>query len=178
MQISSITPWEVYVSLKKSNGPKTIFNAIKDDADFQWNHLPVELSLPSVLPEALQSAGVACCWEIVGPAEDPVKAAVSMGTFLKVEMLKELHTFLLFDLPEKGEGSGKSGRLVKLDYARGLVDHYFPVCAVAEKQRMVGGIMGTAQKVRERRRNLGNAARNLGSDSEILGTTQMTMSMR
>ena len=141
---------QAYLTLQKSGAPKTIFNCKKEGSDeYHWNHLPVEVALPCVLPISLLRSGISTCWEVTGPSDNPIKAAVRVGCFMKVELLKQLFSELMFLIPEKGKGSGAQGRLVKVDYARGLVNHFFGGSPDAEKDRMVQSIMGTLKKVSE-----------------------------
>jgi len=136
--------------VQKSGVPKTIFNCKKEGSDeYQWNHLPVEVTLPCILPISLLRSGISTCWEVTGPSENPIKAAVRVGCFMKVELLKQLYSELMFLIPEKGKGSGAQGRLVKIDYAKGLVNHFFGGSPDAEKNRMLQAIMGTLKKISE-----------------------------
>ena len=74
-----------------------------------------------------------------GDVEDVIRGAVRQGIFLGADHLKALHAEYLFELPERGQGHGKHGALIKQDYAEGLVRMLFGKEATDE---MVAALLG------------------------------------
>ena len=117
-------------------------NKLDVDSNGKWQMLPVKLQLPSQLPQALRSYGSA--WLVTGEKQSLVKSAVFAGVFLTVKTLEYIQSLLQYKLPEKGEGSGKHGGIVKLDHAKALVGFLWPNATEADKTRMIDALVGKA----------------------------------
>ena len=82
--------------------------------------VPTTIRIPSELPDVLRSHGSA--WEVTGAPQPLLKSTMKEGVFFTVKQLELIHSKLGFPLPEKGQGSGKSGVVIKVDIAKGLVE--------------------------------------------------------
>ena len=71
---------------------------------------------------------------MTGEPQSLVKSAVKSGVFLTVKSLEQIQSMLGYKLPDKGQGSGKNGALVKLDHAKCLVDFLWPGATPDEKK--------------------------------------------
>ena len=110
-----------------------------------WLHVPLRVCHPWVLPEVIRQNHVVA-FQQTGPLETIIHSGIRAGIFLTVGQLKLLQGSLKFPIPNKKEGSGKSGRLVKKDYAKSLVDYLFPGESEKNKSAMLLGIMGRTWK--------------------------------
>lgn len=110
-----------------------------------WLHVPLRVCHPWVLPEVIRQNHVVA-FQQTGPLESITHSAIRAGIFLTVNQLKLLQGVLKFPIPDKKEGSGKSGRLVKKDYAKSLIDFLFPGESEKNKLEMLQGIMGRTWK--------------------------------
>eukprot|EP00434_Breviolum_minutum_P022179 symbB.v1.2.019580.t1/scaffold1585.1/size110488/1 len=81
---------------------------------------------------------------VTGPPEGLVISAVRSGVFLTVAQLKSLHAVIKFKLPEKG--SGKNGNIIKVDWVRALVNHYFGDSPEDIRMNMMKGMLGQSWK--------------------------------
>ena len=106
-----------------------------------WRHVPTELMHPLELPPAIRSR-YGCVLLQTGPAGSMVAASVRLGQPLNLDQLKLLQGHYRFPLPGPKQGSGKHGGIVKLDYAKALVAHFFKDASQEEIDGMVNGIMG------------------------------------
>lgn len=106
----------------------------------KWQMLPTELRLPCQIPDALSSFG--SVWEVVGPPQPLLKSAVKAGVCMTAADLQKIQKILKYPLPPRGKGSGKSGNLVKQDFAEALVNMLWPEDTPEEKKRMVDALMG------------------------------------
>lgn len=129
-----------------------------------WVMMPTEMVTPGQLPRALKEFGSA--WVITGPPQSPLKSAVKQGVSLTVRHLEFIQSILKFPLPPKGKGSGKSGNLVKLDYATSLVTCLWPDDDEAEQQRMIDAIMGKNLSKVVCPRDIIAAVKELGAEAE------------
>lgn len=126
--------------------PKIIFNqALQDGSGCAWKHLPTVLVLPCAVPRQLAHMNIV--WEIVGVPQEPDKFAVQRGMNMTVALLQKLQKHIGFHIPATGHGSGSQGRLVKLDYATGIVNHFYSDADADKKQSLIDSIMGTKRKV-------------------------------
>ena len=104
--------------------------------------MPTTLQHPCLLPADLR-AGYAVVLKRDGPNQGLVKSAIRQGVFLKVDALHQLHLIYGFKtLPKKGQGSGQKGSLLKIDYARATVEHFFGSESKEEQEKMVQALMG------------------------------------
>lgn len=104
-----------------------------------WLHLPTDILHPWEVPDKLR-LNYPCVFMQKGPPEPLVTAGVRAGVYLTVPQLKSLQCQLKFSLSTAG--SGKNNRLVKQDYALGLIGFLFPNATQKEKDTMLMGILG------------------------------------
>ena len=99
-----------------------------------WLAVETRLVPPATVPISLQGARAGLLLEIL-KFVDPLETALRRGTFLTVGELQHLvkSSGAAADLPRKGGGSGKGGRLTKIDWARCLIAH---VCGGASEEEM------------------------------------------
>ena len=120
--------------------PQWLFNCTLTDNSV-WAHVPTKLVHPLALPRHVR-ANHAVVLKRTGPNQGLVKAAVAVGTFMKDSMLRSLRNALGFEVLKPAKGK----RNKKIDFARGLVEHFFASASDFEKTKMVEAIMG--QRVR------------------------------
>ena len=72
-----------------------------------------------------------------------LRAAVSDGSFITLNILRKVKHVYNFSLPEIG--STPSGRIGKLDYATSLVKAMVPASSHEDQNRMINGIMGNSK---------------------------------
>ena len=104
-----------------------------------WQHVPFEIRHPSEMPVDIRRVFVVG-FEQAGEPEDVVPAAVRAGVFLTLPQLRTLQGHLKFDMPTQGHG--KRGRLIKEDWGRALIHHFFGNESQEEKDAMLRGILG------------------------------------
>ena len=102
--------------------------------------MKTQLLHPWQVPTELRNFGVVMVQ--CGELQELIPSGIEMGIFLTVNQLKLLHQHYKFKLPDKKAGSGKGGRLVKKDYAEGIIDHFHPSCDASQRTAMFEGIMG------------------------------------
>ena len=131
----------------------------------KWKMVPTTIRTPSELPDVLRSHGSA--WEVTGAPQPLLKSAVKEGVFLTVKQLELIHSKLGFPLPEKGQGSGKSGAVIKVDIAKGLVEFLWGEETPEEKNRMVDAICGKLLTKVKCAKDVILAVKELGAQGEI-----------
>ena len=92
----------------------------------EWQFVPTALQHPYALPALVRDEyGVAILR--TGPNQGLVGSALEQGVLLTKKNYVLMHQVYGFgSLPQKGHGSGKAGNLVKLDYVKAAVAHFFP----------------------------------------------------
>ena len=130
----------------------------------KWRMLPVSLQVRSQLSAVLRSFGSA--WLVTGEPQSLVKSAVKSGVFLTVKSLEQIQSMLGYKLPDKGQGSGKNGALVKLDHAKCLVDFLWPGATPDEKKHMVDTICGKTVSRVKCAADIISAVKELGQEGE------------
>lgn len=128
----------------QSRIPVWLFNDridLKDGAG--WLHLPTKVLHPTQIPLNLRMEHCVVLL-VTGPPEGLVISAVRSGVFLTVAQLKSLHAVIKFKLPEKG--SGKNGNIIKVDWVRALVNHYFRDSPEDIRMNMMKGMLGQSWK--------------------------------
>lgn len=120
--------------------PKALFaeNILDEGPGVKWKRLPVTQLLPSLTPDNLKQYG--SVWRVDGEPQGMLRAAVSDGNFITLNILRKIKGVYNFSLPESG--STPSGRIGKLDYATSLVKAMFPASSHEDQNRMINGIMG------------------------------------
>ena len=73
-------------------------------------------------------------------------ASIKRGIKLTVKNLRKVCFSIGVELPEKGNGHGETGGVVKLDYCISLVNHFFKDEVEGERKRMVSELMYGKQK--------------------------------
>ena len=109
-----------------------------------WQAVQTDTIIPACFDEGFRGSGLGLCVKNFTPL---LPAAIFKGTFLTVKLLTQIAKVLKLDLPKKGEGSGKTGNVVKIDYAKALIGHYFENASETEKKRMLESIMGTTKLI-------------------------------
>eukprot|EP00435_Cladocopium_sp_Y103_P028493 s2646_g7.t1 len=109
-----------------------------------WEAVETETVIPACLEEGFRFSSFGLRVKSFQPL---LQAAVWKGTFLTVKHLTQISKVLGLTLPNKGQGSGKNGNVVKVDYARSLIEFYFAGSKETEKKRMLESLMGTTKLV-------------------------------
>ncbi|CAK9047681.1 Uncharacterized protein SCF082_LOCUS26671, partial [Durusdinium trenchii] len=130
----------------------------------RWKMLPTTLLLPSQLPVELRTYG--SVWQVTGEPQPLLASAVMAGLFLTLSTLQSLHAMLKFKHPDKGQGSGKNGGIVKHDYSEALVNMLFPEATPSERKRMVDCLDGRTVSRVKCSADVINAVKELGVDGE------------
>ncbi|CAK9074966.1 Uncharacterized protein SCF082_LOCUS39634 [Durusdinium trenchii] len=94
-----------------------------------------------------------------GNEEPLVVAGLKSGVALNMSHLQLLHAHYKFSLPRKGQGSGKNGNVIKIDFVKALLNHLFPDMTEEEKQDLVDGMMG--KKVRHVQKKAGKHSKSI-----------------
>ncbi|CAE7252162.1 unnamed protein product, partial [Symbiodinium microadriaticum] len=105
--------------------PSWLFNQTMTEQS-EWQFVPTALQHPYALPALVRDEyGVAILR--TGPNQGLVGSALEQGVLLTKKNYVLMHQVYGFgSLPQKGHGSGKAGNLVKLDYVKAAVAHFFP----------------------------------------------------
>ncbi|CAK8995796.1 unnamed protein product [Durusdinium trenchii] len=143
--------------------PRWMMNA-EITGEGKWQMLPTELRLPCQIPDALSSFG--SVWEVVGPPQPLLKSAVKAGVCMTAADLQKIQKILKYPLPPRGKGSGKSGNLVKQDFAEALVNMLWPEDTPEEKKRMVDALMGKTLPRVKCANDVIAAVKELGAEAE------------
>ena len=118
--------------------PRWVFNyVIGDSCPFQL--IPTEILPPACISPTFGKLPMVL--QITGEPEPVVASSLRRGIFLTVKQIQSIMDALHFDGPAPGSGSGKKGRLVKLDYATCLINHLFPTVNENETAFMVTSLM-------------------------------------
>eukprot|EP00435_Cladocopium_sp_Y103_P065603 s253_g27.t1 len=96
---------------------------------------------PASLPVELGHLGSA--WAVQKRAS-LLKAGLKEGLQLTVPQIKQIFFSLEISAPT-GRGSGKKGNIVKLDWVKKLIQHFFPGDDPGEQLRMINCLMGKNQ---------------------------------
>lgn len=100
-----------------------------------WQYVPVKRVVRGLIPRDMYVAGFSFCWQITSSeGESLIRSAVREGTWIALNHLRLVCNKLGVDPPEPKKGSGKDGAVVKIDWARKLVDFLFPDSSVEEKK--------------------------------------------
>ena len=105
--------------------PSWLFNRTISEQS-EWQFVPTALKHPCALPARVRDE---YCVAILrtGPNQGLVSSALEQGVLLTKKNYVSMHQVYGFgSLPQKGHGSGKAGNLVKLDYVKAAVAHFFP----------------------------------------------------
>ncbi|CAE7678218.1 unnamed protein product [Symbiodinium sp. CCMP2592] len=115
-----------------------INNAVEQS---EWMHLPMKLTHPCALPASIRNE-FSVAMARVGPNEGLVKSSLEHGVLLRKEMYEHMHRVFNFGtLPAKGHGSGKKKGVIKLDYVRAAVEHFFPTWSADQKHDLCERLM-------------------------------------
>ncbi|CAE7326484.1 unnamed protein product, partial [Symbiodinium sp. CCMP2456] len=112
-------------------------------ADEQFLHVPVRL-----VPRCCLGGEVghlASAYEVYGPMETMLRAAVRDGLLLTNPQLNAVIGALGLPGPEKKTGSGTNRNIVKTDLCQYIIAHLFPSADENEKRRMLSGMLGTSK---------------------------------
>ena len=136
----------------------------------QWLCQPVRLVLPCFLPDGIRQFGAA--WQLTGPTQSLLHAAVRHGCELTVAHLRGIHDAVKYPLPARGAGSGKRGALLREDYARALISFLFdsdPTVTQEQKDEMLKGMLGGWRKKQTVRcpQHVIAAVKELGKEAEL-----------
>ena len=124
------------------------------DLDGAWRFVPVKRLVRALLPRDLYERGRGFCWEITCAEYEPLlTSAVREGVWISLANIRQICHSLGVEPPRSKQGSGKGGAVVKIDWARKLVQHLFPNEDEKEQERMAaaltwksGNAKGTASK--------------------------------
>ena len=107
--------------------------------DCPWKYVKVQ-ALPPCCLDSESGKHVGSLFEVVS-VKPLLEAAVWDGVFLTAKQCRLICLSRKVTLPGKGQGSGKKRGLIKLDYARSLVNFFYVAESDIEKARMVSAIM-------------------------------------
>ena len=111
----------------KQSGPLLITNLSLDP---EWEFVPTE-ALPACCMPADMPDDASCMLKVTGPAEPILQAALRRGAKLTLYQLKAI--VVAFSIAVPAQGSGKSGRCIKIDYIRVVLAHFFAADMTAEQ---------------------------------------------
>ena len=120
-------------------------------------HIPIAPLHPWEVPNDLRDFIVVL--HQCGNEEPLVGAGLKSGVALNMSHLQLLHAHYKFSLPRKGQGSGKNGNVIKIDFVKALLNHLFPDMTEEEKQDLVDGMMG--KKVRHVQKKAGKHSKSI-----------------
>ena len=106
----------------------------------EWVCIPYRVAPPAALPQHLQGHG--CLLQQTDAEEDVVKASLRSGIMLTKDQLHSLWQVAKFKLPEAKKGSGRNGNIIKIDYCRAALDHFFPDASPEQYDHMMNSLMG------------------------------------
>lgn len=105
---------------------------------------------PYQVPASIKHFGCVLWQE--GPGENILKAGLKSCIFLTLSQLREIQTSLRYAMVRPGSGSGKRGRLIKRDWAIGLLNYFFPDQQSSQTyQAALRGLLGRGWRHIERR---------------------------
>ena len=104
-----------------------------------WTFIPTERTLRAYTPESLLLQRVCSAWRVLdNDGVSLLKGGLQCGVFMVAADLRQLCAMLKIALPVKG--SGKKGRVLKVDIARKLVMTVFPDGKPEDIRRMIGAV--------------------------------------
>lgn len=111
------------------------------EIDGEWKYVPVQRLVRGLVPKDLIQDGRAFCWNITSSeGMSLVSSAIKERTWISLPNIRLICNHCGVDPPEKGKGSGKNGAVVKIDWARCLVEFLFPHASLAEKKEMIAAL--------------------------------------
>ena len=113
----------------------------------EWRYVHQRALPPAFLPDELSQYGTA--FEVTNRDEWILKGSIQAGVFLNVTRLSQICAMLRCPLPGKNEGSGKNGRLVKIDYARALARFLWPTESEDFVNDIVSKLLGGKKEVHD-----------------------------
>ena len=79
--------------------------------------------------------------QITGPTESVVVSSLRTGIFLTVKQIQSILVAFKIAEPAPGSGSGKNGRVVKIDLSTALIGGLFHAASEGEKAFMIASLM-------------------------------------
>lgn len=113
------------------------------DCQFEW--VPTEVVPPCCVHPGAGRLPLAV--RITGPTESVVVSSLRTGIFLTVKQIQSIIGAFKIPEPAPGSGSGKNGRVVKMDLSRALIGGLFHAASGDEKAFMIASLM-VRKKVR------------------------------
>eukprot|EP00435_Cladocopium_sp_Y103_P036593 s312_g9.t1 len=111
------------------------------DVDGDWRFVPVKRLVRALLPRALYESGRCFSWEITSQEYEPLlTSAVREGVWISLANIRQICHSLEVEPPRAKQGSGKGGAVVRVDWARKLVQHLFPGADAEEQKRMTAAL--------------------------------------
>ena len=87
------------------------------------------------VPQFLFLGGRRFGWEITSTEYQPLlTSAVREGTWIALANIRQICNKLGVEPPRSKQGSGKGGSVLKVDWAKQLVEHLFPEASNPEKK--------------------------------------------
>ena len=123
---------------KERRFPKWVFNYMIGDG-CPFKAIPTTVVPPACIPTNLGSLPLAI--KITGEPESVVIASLRTGIFLTVKQVQSIITAFKIEEPLPGSGSGKGGRVIKVDHCTALVTGLFPLASEQEKAFMITSLM-------------------------------------
>ena len=114
-----------------------------DVQDTEWLCVRVQLLLPCFTPPAVQHLGIV--YEVVEEGLPLMREAIRDGCPLDMAALRSIHASVGLPLPERKQGSGKNGSLIKDDFCRALIAKFFSDEPQSKKDQIFEGLMGRAK---------------------------------
>ena len=94
---------------------------------------------PACIPPSAGRLGLAV--RVTGPPQPVVLASLRTGIFLTVKQIQSILVAFKIAEPSPGSGSGKNGRVIKVDLAKALIAGLFPDALENDKAFMVTSLV-------------------------------------
>ena len=112
--------------------------------DSDWVSIPTRLLVRGLVPAAIIRMGSVFALEVLDASGEPLlESAVRSGCWLSMENLKLVFAHLELSPPTSGSGKRLANgrkRVLKVDWAKKLVDSLFPGAELAKKVEMVNAL--------------------------------------
>ena len=113
-----------------------------------WRYVPVKRLIRGLVPQFLFLGGRRFGWEITSTEYQPLlTSAVREGTWIALANIRQICNKLGVEPPRSKQGSGKGGSVLKVDWAKQLVEHLFPEASNPEKKRMISALTWKQNKM-------------------------------
>ncbi|CAK9075933.1 Uncharacterized protein SCF082_LOCUS36698 [Durusdinium trenchii] len=111
-----------YLTFNTENEDVHFLHNFSFDETCKWRYVSHRILPPACLPDALPVGGTA--FEVLDRDQWIARGALQSGLNLTIERLRNVCTAVKCKLPQRG--TGKGGRIKKIDIVRALVNHLWP----------------------------------------------------